>query len=252
MRHFVLSLVAVTALIVAGCAGDSGTDNSGPTSPTPTPTTTTQSGPPTQLSLTAITSVPDGAGVQFNTDFHFTAAGSFPAGTEFTWNFGDGSSTTSSSPTVSRTFGQAGVFGVNVTARRGSESAFAARAVSVRSMIGHWVGKVTGFTAFPLHRPVAITGFEMLITNQERDGSTLMLTGRWTDDAGCRETRTEFFRQRIEGGPTASVTFGVDELTCANGAFYLTGTADATFDRVEGHCNVMGNNPNCRFTMVRE
>lgn len=250
MRQLVLSLVAVTALIVAGCAGDSGTDLSSPTSPTPT--STTQSGPPTQLTLSGINSVPDGTGVQFNTDFQFTAAGSFSPGTEFVWNFGDGSSTTTNGPTVSRTFAQAGVFGVNVTARRGTESAFAARAVSVRSMIGRWVGKVSGFTSFPLHRPVAVTGFEMLITSYTRDGSTLMLQGRWTDDAGCRETRSEFFRQRIEPGPTATVTFGIDESTCAGGAFYLSGIADATFDRVEGQCNVMGNNPNCRFTMVRE
>jgi hypothetical protein len=247
MRQLTLSLI-VTTLTVAGCAGESGTDVS-PTSPT---SVASGPAPEAQLSLASIASVPDGAGVQFNTDFQFTAAGSFPSGTEFVWQFGDGSSTTTSTPTVSRTFGQAGVFGVNVTARRGAESASAARQVSVRSMLGHWVGKITGFTGFPLHRPVALTGFEMLITNHTRDGSTLMLHGRWADDAGCRETRVERFRQRIEPSPTASVTFGIDELTCANGAFYLTGTADATFDRVEGHCNVMGNNPNCRFSMVRE
>jgi hypothetical protein len=248
MRQLILSLV-VSAITVAGCAGDSGVASSSPTSPTPT---TTQAGPQPQISLSGITSVPDGAGVQFNTDFQLTAAGSFSPDTEFVWNFGDGSSTTTSTPTVSRTFGQAGVFTVNVTARRSGESVSATRPVSVRSMVGHWVGKMTGFTNFPLHRPVPITSFDMLIVNQTRDNNTLMLHGRWMDDAGCRETRVEYFRQRIEPASTATVTFGVDELTCAKGAFYLSGTADATFDKVEGHCNVMGNNPNCRFTMVRE
>lgn len=248
MRKLILSL-AVTALSVAGCAGDSGPEVSSPTSPTPT----TQAGAgPQSLSLSGISSVPDGAGVQFSTDFQLTAAGSFLPDTEFVWNFGDGSSTTTSTPTVSRTFGQAGVFNVNVTARRSGQSVTATRPVSVRSMVGHWVGKVTGFTNFPLHRPVPITSFDMLIVNQTRDANTLMLHGRWTDDAGCRETRVEYFRQRIEPASTASVTFGVDELTCANGAFYLTGIADVSFDKVEGHCNVMGNNPNCRFTMTRE
>lgn len=251
MRQLILSLAVVSLLSVAACAGDSGNEVSSPTSPS-APSNTTQPGAGTQLSLTGINSVPDGAGVQFGTDFQFTATGSFPAGTEFVWNFGDGSSTTTSSPSVSRVFGQAGVFGVSVNARHASETAAATRSVSVRSMVGRWTGKVSGFTAFPSFRPVAMTSFEMLITGFTRDGNTLKLQGRWTDDAGCRETRVDYFKQRIETAAAASVTFGVDELSCAGGAFYLTGTADATFDNVEGHCNVMGNNPNCRFSMVRQ
>jgi hypothetical protein len=79
-----------------------------------------------------------------------------------------------------------------------------------------------------------------------------MLEGRWADDAGCREARVEFVRQLIQPEPTATVTFGVNGLSCASGDFFLTGLADATFDRVEGHCNVTGTNPNCRFSMRRE
>lgn len=244
MRPFILSLI-VSSLAIAGCAGDSG--DGSPTSPT-----ATQPGPPAGLAVSGINSVPDGAGVQFTTDYQFTATGSFPSGTEFVWNFGDGSSTTTTTPSASRTFGQAGVFGVSVTARHGNASGFAAKPVSVRSLVGHWTGKITGFTAFPSFRPMPMTSFELLITGFTREGNTLLLQGRWTDDAGCRETRSDYFRQRLEIASAAAVTFGVDELSCAGGAFYLTGTADATFDNVEGHCNVMGNNPNCRFTMKRE
>jgi len=249
MRSLILSLV-VTSFIVSGCAGDSGNETASPTSPTPTVTTPVT--PQATLALSSINSVPPGAGVQFATDYQFTADGSFTSGTEFTWNFGDGSSTTTSTPTVTRIFGQSGVFNVNVTARRGTETASSSKPVSVRSMVGRWTGKISGFTSFPSFRPVPMTSFEMLITGFTRDGDTLQLQGRWTDDAGCRETRSSFFRQRIATGSAATVTFGLDELSCAGGAFYLTGTADATFDNVEGHCNVMGNNPNCRFSMKRE
>jgi hypothetical protein len=245
MRCLVPALLS-TSLAFAGCAGESGTAVSTPTGPTALAVDSPA------LALASIASVPDGAGVQYNTDFQFTATGTFPAGTEFVWSFGDGSSTTTSTPTVGRVYGQAGVFGVTVNARRGSESASAARQVSVRSLLGRWFGTITGFTSFPLQRPVAMTSFELLVANQTRDGASLMLHGRWADDAGCRETRVEFMRQRIEPAPSATVTFGVNGLSCADGDFYLTGDADAPFDRVSGHCNVAGNNPNCRFTMVRE
>ena len=119
-------------------------------------------------------------------------------------------------------------------------------------MLGRWFGKVTGFTHFPLQRPVAMTSFELQVTNQTLAGNSVLLQGRWADDAGCRETRAEYVRQRIEPSPTATVTFGVNQLYCADGDFYLTGTADATFNRVDGSCDVAGNSPNCRFTMTRE
>ena len=90
------------------------------------------------------------------------------------------------------------------------------------------------------------------MSNQTLDGSSLMLHGRWADDAGCRETRPEQLRQRIQPDATATVTFGMNGLSRSSGDFYLTGVADSAFDRVEGHCNVVGNNPNCRFTMRRE
>jgi hypothetical protein len=248
LRAFAGSLFLIATLLVCGCAGSSGT----PTTPTPTASVSTPPAADVALSLQGVNAVPDGAGVQYNTDFQFTAVGTFPAGTQFVWNFGDGSSTTTSSPAVSRTYGQAGVFAVAVEARSGASSGVVARQVSVRSLMGRWFGTITGFTHFPLQRPVAMRGFELLVANQTLDGASLMLHGRWADDAGCRETQVEKLRQRLEPGPSATVTFGVNALSCADGDFYLTGLADAKFDRVEGHCNVAGNNPNCRFSMIRE
>jgi hypothetical protein len=247
IRSLVRSIAVIASALLAACGGDSDTPTpTGPSSSTPPPAASVT------LSLTGIRSVPDATGVQYNTDFQLTADGTFPSGTQFVWNFGDGSSTTSTTPTVGRVYGQAGVFNVAVEARSGSSSALASRQVSTRSLLGRWFGTVTGFTSFPLARQVPLTGFELQISNQTLDGSSLMLHGRWADDAGCRETRPEQLRQRIQPEPAATVTFGVNNLSCADGDFYLTGTAVSNFDRVEGHCNVVGNNPNCRFTMRRE
>lgn len=245
IRLLVSAVAATATLVVAGCGGG----DPAPTAPTATPAAVPDTTP---FNLQGLTSQPDGAGVQFNTDFRFTAAGSFPAGSEFIWNFGDGSTTVTTSPTVSKTYGQTGAFAATVTARRGSDSGTVTRQVTVKSLLGRWFGRITGFTHFPFARQVPITEFELLVVNQTPDSGTLMLHGRWADDAGCRETRVEFMRQRIEPVPSAAVTFGVNNLSCADGDFYLTGEADASFNRVDGHCNVAGNNPNCRFTMVRE
>jgi hypothetical protein len=250
MPVFVRFAPVFIILLAAGCNNASDAVSNLPTAPTATSTTTES----TTLALSSISTVPDGTGVQFNTDFQFTAQGSFPSGTQFVWRFGDGSATTTNTPTASRVFGQAGVFNVSVEARAAGATASAARPVSVRSIIGRWTGTVTGFTSYPAQRPVAITGFELQVIRQTlaEDGRSLMLEGRWADDAGCREARVEFVRQLIQPEPTATVTFGVNGLSCASGDFFLTGLADATFDRVEGHCNVTGTNPNCRFSMRRE
>jgi hypothetical protein len=237
----------VTPLVLAGC------DSAGPVAPL-NPTAPTGTSADAALAVNAISTVPAGAGVQFNTDFQFTATGSFPAGTEFVWRFGDGSTATTTAPTVGRIYGQAGAFDVSVEARHGGQSVAAFKQVSVRSLIGRWIGTVTGHTSFPLQRPVAITGFELLVVNQTpaADGRSLMLHGRWADNAGCRETRPELVRQVLQPEPLATVLFGVNGLSCASGDFFLGGLADAAFDRVDGHCNVIGGNPDCRFSMRRE
>jgi hypothetical protein len=240
-------LALCVLLPVAACNNDNPAVSNVPTGPTAVAADV-------PLAVQSIATVPDGAGVQYNTDFQFSANGSFPAGTQFTWRFGDGSSTTTSSPAVGRVFGQAGVFDVSVEARQGGASGAAFKQVSVRSLVGRWFGTMTGHTRFPAARPQAITSFELLVTSQSpaADGRSLMLTGRWADSAGCRENRAEFLRQIIQPEPTATVTFGVHALSCADGDFFLTGLADAAFNAVEGHCNVSGGNPNCRFSMRRE
>jgi len=248
IRHVVRCLTLITPLLGAGCAGESGTPST-PSAPTPAPTAVVAEAP---LSLQSITVVPDGAGVQYNTDFQFTAAGTFPSGTQFVWRFGDGSSTTTSAPTVGRIYGAPGVFGVTLEARSGDRSAAASKAVSVRSLLGRWVGTVTGFTHFPLQRPVPMTAFELYVSGMTVEGNTIRLAGRWADSAGCRETRDTHLRQSLRPEASATVTFGVNSLSCADGDFYLTGVADARFDSVSGHCDVMGGNPNCRFQMVRD
>ncbi len=247
IRQFALAFALLTPMFLAACSDDEPTATS-PTAPTPPAVVETP------FALNAITSVPDGAGVQFNTDFQFTAQGSFPTGTQFVWRFGDGSSTTTNTPTASRVFGQAGVFDVTVEARTSSASATAVKPTSVRSLVGRWFGTMTGHTKFPRSRPQAITSFELQVTQHElaTDGRSVVLHGRWADDAGCRETRVEFLRQLIQPEPAARVTFGVNNLSCADGDFYLTGIADALFNNVEGHCDVSGGNPNCRFSMRRQ
>lgn len=237
----------VAASLVGGCSDNDSTPSS-PTAPTPA------AAGETALMVQSLSSIPDGTGVQYNTDFQFTANGSFPAGTQFTWRFGDGSVVTNATASISRIFGQAGLYDVSVEARTPTASGAAFKQVSVRSLIGRWFGTMSGHTKFPFARPQAITSFELLVTNQTlaADGRSLMLHGRWADDAGCRENRVEFLRQLIQPEPAATVTFGINALSCTDGDFYLTGLADAAFNNVEGHCNVTGGNPNCRFAMRRE
>ena len=250
IRRLAVSLLLIGPLFVVGCGGGNPVVST-PTAPT-TPTSTIPPVAETPFSLQGVASTPDGTGVQYNTNFQFTASGSFPSGTQFVWNFGDGSSTTTSSPTAGRVFGQAGVFSVSVEARSGANTGAVSKVVSVRSMLGRWLGTISGFTHFPLQRPVPMTSFELLVANQTLDGSSVMLAGRWADDAGCRETRDQFLRQRLQPAASATVTFGINALSCADGDFYMTGLADPKFDRVEGSCDVAGGNPNCRFSMTRQ
>jgi PKD repeat protein len=189
--------------------------------------------------------------VQYNTDYRFEALGTFPAGTQFVWQFGDGATSTTTAPTASHVYTQTGNFGITVEGRSGSTSSASTAQVSVRSLVGRWVGTMSGHTVFPPGRPVAITSFELTVTSSTPDGPSLILNGSWADNAGCRVTRTGFIRQSLNPKPLAEVTFGMESFVCADGDFYMTGTADTRFDRVEGSCAPRGG-PNCRFSMVRQ
>lgn len=234
---------AVGALLVAGtaCGG-----SSSPTSPTTTTPT---------LSVQALQATPDSVGVQFNTEFQFDAAGTFPAGTQFTWQFGDGSSATTSTARGTHSYTQVGNFVATVEARSASATATATKTVTVRSLVGRWVGTISGHSTYPANRPLPIPSFELIVTGASAPAAGARfaaLSASWADDAGCRENRAGFINQTFTFQPNASVGFGIESLVCNDRSdFYMTGLANATFDRVEGSCAQFGG-PNCRFQMVRQ
>ena len=132
IRSFVRCLAVAALTVLVGCTGDSGTSTpTGPSSSTAAPAA------PATLSLTGIRSVPDGTGVQYNTDFQLTADGTFPSGTQFVWNFGDGSSTTTTrrrQPAVSTARPASSMSRLKLAAAR--RARLATRQVSTRSLIG--------------------------------------------------------------------------------------------------------------------
>lgn len=184
-----------------------------------------------------------------NTNFQFDAVGTFPPGTEFTWQFGDGATARTTTSTASHSYAQTGSFGVTLEARAGTSSAAAVAHVSVRSMVGRWRGTVTGHTGYPPHRQIPIRSFDLTINATPRPDSSC-LTGSsvsWSDDAGCRRSA---FCQSFTPRATAEVSFSIESLSCNDGDFILRGTADAAFDRIEGTC--VNGGPNCRFQMTRQ
>ncbi len=237
----------VSATLVAGACDEAtpaGTPNPSPTAPTSSPTVSVQS----------LRATPDSMGVLYNTDFSFEATGTFPSGVQFLWQFGDGTSTTTSAPSASHTYTQTGNFGVTVEARAGSNSSAATKQVAVRSLVGRWIGTMSGHTGFPPARPVPITGFDLTINSSPSppggSSTAAVLNATWSDLAGCRQNRS--IVQNFNPRATAEVTFTLEAFPCNAGDFVLTGTADARFDRVEGTCGDMGRNPNCRFQMTRQ
>jgi len=190
-------------------------------------------------------------GVVHNTDFAFEAIGTFPAATGFAWQFGDGSTATTTTPTTTHVYSQAVGFGVVLEARAGSSSGAATSQVTVRSLVGRWRGTVTGHTVVPRQRPIPITSFDLTINNAPRPATptgSVALDAAWADDAGCRRDRA--ILQSFTPRPTAEVSISIESLPCSDGDFSMRGTADARFDRIEGTCQNGG--PNCRFQMTRQ
>ena len=229
----------LAALATAACGG-----SSTPTAPSPSTQT---------LSVQAVQATPNSVGVQYNTEFQFDATGTFPTGTQFVWQFGDGASTTTSTPRGTHSYAQTGKFAVTMEARSGASSATATKAVSVRSLVGRWLGTITGHTDFPANRPIPIPSFELIVTGSPAPAPgarSAPLAASWADDAGCRENRAGRIIQTFTFQPNTSVGFGIESLVCNGWSdFYMTGLANATFDRVEGSCR---GGPNCRFQMVRQ
>jgi hypothetical protein len=239
-RFFRIAIGTGLCIVLFACKGEQAV---GPTAPSP---------PAQTLSIQSLRATPDGVGVLYNTVFQFEVIGTIPFGTQFFWQFGDGTSTTTNVPTASHAYTQTGSFGVTVEGRMGSSSSASTRQVSVRSLVGRWVGTMTGHTRFPPSRPVPITGFEITFHDSPAPNSSNFapLRANWSDLAGCRESRPNLINQNFSPRATAEVDFGIESFFCNDGDFYLTGTADSRFDRVEGTCLTGG--PNCRFQMTRQ
>lgn len=237
-----LAAIVVGGLLSSMCGGG--------TASTPT-TPTAASVPAPTVSLQNLRVTPSGVGVLYNTAFHFEAVGTFPAGSQFVWQFGDGTSETTTTPSTSHIYSQPGGFGATVEARIGSSSAAATSQISVRSLVGRWRGTVTGNTFYPPQRPIPITSFDLTINNSPRPATpnaSVTLSAFWADDAGCRRDR--LIVQLFEPRPAAEVSISIESLPCSDGDFTMYGVADARFDRVEGTCRNAG--PNCRFVMTRQ
>jgi len=236
-----LIIILAAPLQLSGCSGS----NTTPTSPTAPPVAVT----PT-VSLQSIRTTPSGTGVLHNTDFLFEAVGTFPAGSQFGWQFGDGSTATTTTSTANHVYSQTGSFGVTVDVRAGTSNSAATTQVAVRSMVGRWRGTVTGHTVYPPQRPIPIRSFDLVINTAQRPGADCLggANASWADDAGCRRDRG--ICQSFTPRPTAEVSMSIESLSCNDGDFILRGTADARFDRVEGQC--INGGPNCRFQMTRQ
>lgn len=236
------AIIVMMGLLASACGG-----TSTPSAPTPTP----QVAAPVVLAVQSMRTTPAGVGVLYNTDYQFEAVGTFPAGTQFTWQFGDSTSTTTSTPTSTHVYAQTGNFGVTVEARSASNSAAATGQVTIGSMVGRWRGTVTGNTVYPPQRPIPITSFDLTINNAPRPSSavgSVSLSASWADDAGCRRDR--LIVQSFNPRPTSEVSISIESLPCSDGDFSMSGTADARFTVVEGTCRNAG--PNCRFRMTRQ
>jgi PKD repeat protein len=127
--------------------------------------------PPT---VAGVTSTPGGAtaGIASLTSFSFTAQASDPDKDDtltFEWDFGDGQTATQSSPT--HVFAQAGSFTVTLVVKdKKGESASGTTQVTVVSLSGTWVGRLTDCSSCT----VVIT---FRLTQNGRD-----LTGTYSDD----------------------------------------------------------------------
>lgn len=165
--HLVGGWRVVAAVVVCGMTGAMCGRGGNSTAPTPTAPTAAPTPVPT-VSLQSLRTTPSGVGVLHNTAFLFEAVGTFPAGSQSVWQFGDGSSETTTTPSASHIYSQTGSFGVTVEARLGASSSAATSQITVRSLVGRWLGAVTGFTRFPPQRPIPITSFDLTVNDAPR------------------------------------------------------------------------------------
>lgn len=192
------------------------------------------------LTVSSISVSPSGAGLENATQFTFTANAS-NAGPQaaFAWQFGDGVSRTTGA-TATHVFTRSGTFTVQVTVSNVVGQVSTSTTVRVASLVGTWLGTVTGHTG----QPIPITSFELDVSQPLGPaGVTTPLAASWADNAGCRRSNLLFGSV----SHPRSVTVGAQQLSCNNGNdFYLTGTTDDQVQRITGTCT-----GGCQFQMTR-
>jgi hypothetical protein len=238
-------VLALAGTVWSACSSGSGNSTTGPSA---------------AFSVQAVQVLPQGTGVQHQTAFQFDATGSFPAGTQFSWNFGVGSAVTTTQPRATHAYDSPGEYTVTVQATNGSNSAVGSTRVRVGSLVGTWQGSVSGHTNVPRNRPVPVTAFELRVEELVRALPGFSLRATWSDDAGCRVVSAPFtsggisyagrIRHSPSPAPNREVSFSLEGFQC-NGPYgdqdmSFRGTANETFTIVEGSCG-----GSCTFRMVR-
>jgi hypothetical protein len=192
---------------------------------------------------------PPGVGLESATQFSFLAEtnASAPQST-FSWQFGDGSSA-SGSGSAAYVYTRSGSVTASLTVTNSAGQASTSVTLRVASLIGTWLGSVSGHTGFPRNRPIPISAFQLRL-DQSPDSGPLFssLAGLWIDSAGCRESRIGLIKGTVSH--PRSVSVGVESLLCNDGDFYLNGLADEQINVITGSC--VSGGPACEFRMVRQ
>lgn len=118
------------------------------------------------------------------------------------------------------------------------------------SLVGTWIGTVTGHSGYPPQRPIPITWFELCVDQSPPESELTRLAASWSDNAGCRGgTGYPYAIFGLVRDPR-SISVGVEGLACNDGDFYLNETANEEIRVVTGTCPLGG--PTCQFRMVRQ
>ncbi|BDC47670.1 hypothetical protein TBR22_A36340 [Luteitalea sp. TBR-22] len=219
--------LGLLCMLTAACGGSS--ESGTPTSPTSV----------ASVAVHGVQVQPSGTGVQFFTAFQFTAQGTFPSGTQFTWNFGDGTSSVSTQPQASHPYGSPGNYTVSVQATAGANSAVGSSQVSVGSLVGQWVGTMSGHTTLPTIRPRPISSFDLRIDSiQSTSNNRYTMRGSWSDNAGCRHSLLAIFTPPGGVAANRNVAFSLEQFECNGEGGYadlsFSGTANETLSIVLG------------------
>jgi len=190
-------------------------------------------GSSTSPSDLTITQSPTGAGAAAVTNFAFTASGVSNA-TSYSWDFGDGATTTTTSGAANHVYALTGTYSLKVTATPSSGSSrTGSLSVTTKSFTGTWdatcPNRPAGFPSFP-------TAFVLTLTQSGTSVNGSMSGG------GLSRAFT------FPGTTTSPRRFSVGVETINNvwaaqdGDFYFNLTADDTMDRATGTSQYCGSN----------